>query len=217
MEPYYGRRRVRILHDDEGPQISSKAEHPENRFREPSYIEVISNRIYFYAEVSREKVLQLVRAIRQLNIEQESKKRELGLTEPIPIYIYINSFGGEIFAGLSVMDEILNSTAPIITVVDGCCASAATLFSVVAKQRLVKRHAYMLVHQLTSGCWGKHQEFLDELQNQKQLMKMIKDVYREYTKLPVNKIDEILKHDLWFDAKTCMRFGLVDGVVNGSY
>jgi ATP-dependent protease ClpP protease subunit len=216
MEPYYGRRHVRIIPDSESPQIS-RAEHPENRFREPSYIEVISNRIYFYAEVSREKVLQLVRAIRQLNIEQESKKRELGLTEPIPIYIYINSFGGEIFAGLSVMDEILNSTAPIITVVDGCCASAATLFSVVAKQRLIKRHAYMLVHQLTSGCWGKHQEFLDELQNQKQLMKMIKDVYREYTKLPVNKIDEILKYDLWFDAKTCMRFGLVDGVVNGSY
>jgi ATP-dependent protease ClpP protease subunit len=87
----------------------------------------------------------------------------------------------------------------------------------VAKRRLIKRHAYMLVHQLSSGCWGKHQEFLDELQNQKQLMKMLKDVYREYTKLPAAKMDDILKHDLWFDAKTCMRYGLVDDVVQGNY
>lgn len=176
MEPYYSRKKLMpSIADIHNPAMVG----PEKLSRDPSYIETVSNRIYFYAEVSREKVLQLVKAIRQLNIEQESKQRELGLQEPIPIYLYINSFGGEIFAGLSVMDEILNSASPIITVVDGCCASAATLFSVVAKRRLIKRHAYMLVHQLSSGCWGKHQEFLDELQNQKQLMKMLKDVYRE--------------------------------------
>jgi len=213
MVPYFGRQIVPGV-DHIAPPPTNQ---PEPRFREPSYIEVSGNRVYFYAEVSREKVLQLVKTIRQLNVGLESQRREQGLKEPIPIYIYINSFGGEIFAGLSVMDEIINSSAPVITVVDGCCASAATLFSVVAKQRLIKRHAYMLVHQLSSVCWGKHEAFLDELQNQKQLMKMIKEVYREYTKLPVNKLDEILKHDLWFDAKTCLRHGLVDGVVNGSY
>jgi ATP-dependent protease ClpP protease subunit len=209
MEPYYGRKeRVLNVANVSNPVLGGT----EHRSQESSYIEVIGNRIYFYAEVTREQVLQLVKAIRQLNLDSEAKQRELGLQEPIPIYLYINSFGG-IFSGLSVMDEILNSASPIITVVDGCCASAATLFSIVAKRRLIKRHAYMMVHQLSANCWGKHQEFLDELQNQKQFMKLIKDVYREYTKLPPAKLDDILKHDLWFDAKTCMRHGLVDDVV----
>ena len=38
----------------------------------------------------------------------------------------------------------------------------------------------------------------------------IKAIYKEYTKVPMRKLNEILKHDLWFDADTCQELGLVD-------
>jgi ATP-dependent protease ClpP protease subunit len=114
---------------------------------------------------------------------------------------------------LSVVDEIINSKVPVTTIVDGCCASAATLFSVVGNRRKMKAHAYMLIHQLSSFCWGKHEEFKDEIENQKRLMGMIKDIYRKYTKVPETKLEEILRHDLWFDAKTCLKYGLVDEIL----
>jgi ATP-dependent protease ClpP protease subunit len=180
---------------------------------EPSFIEIIDNKIYFYAEIERDKVLQLVKNIRALNVQFLNQQKSFGLTEPIPIYILINSYGGSIFAGLSVMDEIINSDLPVITVVDGCCASAATLFSVVGKRRLMKAHSYMLIHQLTSVFWGKHAEFKDEMENQERLMKMIKDTYKQYTKVPMSKLDELLKHDLWFDSGTCLKYGLIDEIM----
>jgi ATP-dependent protease ClpP protease subunit len=180
---------------------------------EPAFIEVIDNKIYFYAEIERDKVLQLVKNIRSLNVLFLNQQKSFGLKEPIPIYILINSYGGSIFAGLSVMDEIINSDLPITTVVDGCCASAATLFSVVGKHRLMKAHSYMLIHQLSSCFWGKHAEFKDEMENQERLMKMIKDTYKQYTKVPMKKLDELLKHDLWFDSDTCLQYGLVDEVM----
>ena len=180
---------------------------------EPSFIEIVDNKIYFYAEIERDKVLQLVKNIHSLNVRFVLEQKSYGTKEPIPIYIFINSYGGSIFAGLSVMDEIINSELPVITVVDGCCASAATLFSVVGKKRLMKKHSYMMIHQLSSCCWGKHAEFKDEMENQERLMKMIKDTYKQYTKVPMKKIDELLKHDLWFDSETCLQYGLVDEIM----
>jgi len=193
------------------PIASSKG--PREIFKEPSFIEAIDNHIYFYAEIEREKVLQLVKTIRTLNTTLGLNEKQFGLKEKIPINIYINSYGGEIFSGMSVVDEIINSFQPVYTIVDGCCASAATLFSVVGKRRFIKAHSYMLIHQLSSCCWGKHSDFLDEIENQKKLMIMIKNIYLNYTKIPEKKIDEILKHDLWLDAKTCLRYGLVDEII----
>ena len=71
----------------------------------------------------------------------------------------------------------------------------------------------MLIHQLSSFCWGKHSEFIDEIENQKKLMGMIKDIYKKYTKVPMSKLDEILKHDLWFNAEECIKYGLVDEII----
>lgn len=185
----------------------------DDRFKEPSYIERVSNRIYFYSDVEREKVLQLNRSIRELNGDLQVKQKELALDNPPKIYVHINSFGGEIFAGLSSVDEIIKSQVPVVTVIDGCAASAATLISVVAKERYINRHAYMLVHQLSAGFWGKHRDFKDELDNQKQFMRIIKNIYKEYTKIPEKKMDEILDHDLWWDAQTCLKYGLVDAIL----
>lgn len=180
---------------------------------EPSFIETTNNLIYFYAEIERERVLQLVKAIRRLNDDLVQVQKSWGLAEPPGIHVYVSSYGGSVFAGLSVMDEIIKSPIPVTTIVDGCCASAATLFSVVGKRRLIKEHSYMLIHQISSVFWGKHAEFQDEMENQRRLMSMIRNVYLEYTRIPPKVLEGILKHDLWLDAKTCLKYGLVDAVL----
>jgi len=125
----------------------------------------------------------------------------------------INSGGGSITAGISSMDTILRCKVPVHTYVDGFCASAATFLSVVGKKRYMSRNSYMLIHQLSSNFWGKYSEFEDEKQNLDLMMETIKNVYKEYTKVPMKKINEILKHDLLWDARTCLKYGLIDEIV----
>ena len=48
------------------------------------------------------------------------------------------------------------------------------------------------------------------MENNKHLMDTIKSVYKEHTKVPMKKLNEILKRDLWFDSETCLELGLVD-------
>ena len=71
----------------------------------------------------------------------------------------------------------------------------------------------MLIHQLSSGSYGKFSEMEDDMENNRRIMKMIKDIYKQYTKVPMKQIDEILKHDLWFESSKCIELGLVDQVL----
>ena len=176
------------------------------------HIAVHENKIYYYANVNRESVAELNKKIGEL----ESKSLTLGHNldiEPPTLKLLINSGGGSITAGISSMDTILRCKVPVETYVDGFCASAATFISVVGGRRFMSRNSYMLIHQLSSSLWGKYSEIEDEKKNLDLMMETIKNVYKEYTRVPMKKLDEILKHDLLWDANTCLKYGLVDEII----
>ena len=51
--------------------------------------------------------------------------------------------------------------------------------------------------------WGKYEDLKDDMKNNDLLMKTIKSIYVEHTKIPKRQLNKILKHDLWWDAETC--------------
>ena len=176
------------------------------------HITVHENKIYYYAGVNRDSAAELNKKIGELESKSLTLGNNLDIDPPI-LKILINSGGGSITAGISTMDTILRCKVPIYTYVDGFCASAATFLSVVGERRFMSRNSYMLIHQLSTNFWGKYSEFEDEKQNLDLMMKTIKNVYKEYTKVPMRKIDEILKHDLLWDAETCKSLGLIDEII----
>lgn len=180
---------------------------------EDNVVETKNNSVYFYSEVTRPKILLLNKNLHELGKNLVNQANLLGTTLPADIHLHINSFGGSVFAGLSATDYVKSSPVPIRTVVEGCAASAATLFSVVAHHRVIRKNSFMLIHQLSSGMWGKYEEMKDAMENNDLFMRIIKDIYEEHTKLPKRKINEILKRDLWFDAETCLEYGLVDEII----
>jgi ATP-dependent protease ClpP protease subunit len=101
---------------------------------------------------------------------------------------------------------------PIYTVIEGAVASAGTLISVFGAKRYMRPNAHMLIHQLSSSCWGKMQEIEDEYANLKQLMVKIRSIYAERTTIPKKQLRRMLKHDLWFNVDECIENGLVDEI-----
>ena len=176
------------------------------------HIAVHENKIYYYAGVSRDSVAELNKKIGELETKSLTLSNNLDI-QPPTLKLFINSGGGSITAGISSMDTILRCKVPVHTYVDGFCASAGTFLSVVGEKRFMSRNSYMLIHQLSSNFWGKYSEFEDEKENLDLMMKTIKNVYKKYTKLPMKKLDEILKHDLMWDAETCLGYGLIDEIV----
>tara|TARA_R110000824_G_scaffold290358_7_gene478895 strand:- start:526 stop:1134 length:609 start_codon:yes stop_codon:yes gene_type:complete len=177
-----------------------------------SEVTLLNNRIYFYSEVTRPQCLALNKNIQTLSDAMCTNSHNYDIPVP-PIRLHINSYGGSVFAGLSSVDYIISSKAPVHSVVEGCAASAATLMSVVAEKRYIHRNSFMLIHQLSSGMWGKFEELKDSIENCEILMQTIRDIYGKHTQIPKKKLDEILKRDLWFDADTCLKYGLVDEII----
>jgi ATP-dependent protease ClpP protease subunit len=83
----------------------------------------------------------------------------------------------------------------------------------VGNKRYMSETSLMLVHQLSTTMWGTYENFEDEKKNLDLMMNIIKNIYDKYTKIPSKKLNEILKHDLFWDAKTCLKYGMIDEIV----
>jgi ATP-dependent protease ClpP protease subunit len=104
---------------------------------------------------------------------------------------------------------------PIHTIIEGATASAGTLISVVGEKRYMTKNAFMLIHQLSSVCWGKMSEIEDEFENLQELTEKIKDIYSENTKIPKKELNKLLQHDLWLNSSKSLKYGLVDELWTG--
>jgi len=175
---------------------------------------VDENKVYFYAPVSADTVLELNQILRSLDVEMRCLSVRFGMPEPLPIELHIHSDGGDLFSGLAAADTISGLRTPVHTYVEGSAASAATLMSVCGKRRFISHSSLMLIHQLSAlMVEGTHEQFRDEFINQELLMVKIKDIYRKHTRLSEDVLEELLKHDLLLDANRCLELGLVDEVV----
>lgn len=173
-------------------------------------IRVIENNVYFYGDVTESNALDLNATLRAVDMKLKSAATVLDV-KPV-IKLHINSYGGSLFAGLATVDTIRSLNSEVHSIIDGAAASAATIISCSCNKRSIGKYSKMLIHQLSSGMYGKYNELEDDMENNKHLMETIKAIYKEYTKVPMKKLNEILKHDLWFDSKTCLDLGLVDKI-----
>ena len=116
-----------------------------------------NNHIYFYAEVNRQNIFDLIDLIRKCEIDNIITAHKNCLDD-IPIFIHISSFGGLLFDAFTAIDVIQACKVPVHTIIDGPTASAGTIISVVGKKRYMRPNAYMLIHQLSSSSLGKMAE-----------------------------------------------------------
>ena len=190
------------------PNLSSKSEDSED----DSSVETSGSKVFFYSEVSRDSVLTLNKQLIELSNKLLNAANVYEM--PVPyIKLHINSGGGSLLDGFAAVDYIKACKAPVHSIIDGSAASAATLMSVVAAKRSMHKHSFMLIHQLSGGAWGKYEDMVDDFKNSTLFMDTINQVYTDHTKIPLKTLKEILKRDIWFDAKTCLKYGLVDEII----
>ena len=170
------------------------------------------NKIFFYGGINTKNIVDLNKALNDMEAKHIAEASRLEIP-PTVAKLHINSGGGSITAGIAGLEHIKLSKIPIYTFVDGFCASAATFLSVLGDERYTTENSFMLIHQLSTQFWGKYSEFEDEKQNLDLMMRTIKNIYKKYTKVPKKELNNILKKDILWDAKTCLKYGLVDEIL----
>lgn len=176
------------------------------------------NHIYFKTEVSTESIDLLMKLIREFEEEVKAVKADAYskyFVEP-ELFVHISTYGGCLYSSLMCYDSLKSKTYNVITIAEGYVASGGTIMMLGGKTRQIQKSAVMLIHQLSTGMYGKFEELKEDFQNSEQDMKRLTKIYHSELKGKMTKkqIEEALKHDYWWDAETCIAKGLCDEIYN---
>lgn len=174
------------------------------------------NHLYFHTDVSEESVDEVKKLMRIYwdKFNKIIKSNSCVEFKPKPLYIHIFSPGGCAHSGFSLYDYIIEykKKIPVYTIVEGRAASAATFISIAGTKRFITQNSYILIHQLSTFFGGNYQQIKDEFINSKKCMDKIIEIYKSHTKIKKKKLQEILKHDIYWDANECISYGIVDEI-----
>lgn len=169
------------------------------------------NHVYFNDDITGESMFALCKELRSTETRIKTATTALGV-DPQPLYLHVTTNGGSIHPAFSAVDCIDQLTIPVYTVADGFVASAGTLLTMAGEKRYITENAYMLIHELRSGVWGKMTSIDEEYLNLKKVMDHIIDYYIKRTNLTRKALEKILSKDIIWNAQECIDKGLVEEI-----
>ena len=170
------------------------------------YSRLLKERIIFLTGQINDNVASLVTA-QLLFLEAEDPKKE--------IYLYINSPGGLVTAGLGIYDTMQYINSPVSTLCIGQASSMGSfLLSAGEKgKRYSLPNSRIMVHQPSAGFQGQATDIQIHAKEIQLLKDRLNKIYSKHTGKSVNDISKALERDNFMTAEDAKKFGLIDSVV----
>ncbi len=133
-----------------------------------------------------------------------------------PIYLYINSPGGSVTAGLAIYDTIQYVKSDVVTICVGLAASmgAFLLGSGTKGKRLALPHSRIMIHQPLGGTSQRQASDIEiEAREILRMKDMLNNNMAGMTGQPVERIEKDTDRDYFMSAEEAMNYGLIDRVI----
>ena len=135
----------------------------------------------------------------------------------IPITVFINSPGGDIFSGFAIFDMLKFISCPVTTIVTGFAASMGSILSLAADKgrRFAMPQSKIMIHQpLLMGYEGRASDCEIQAREILKTRDHLVRLYADQTGKSLEEIKKALDRDNWFTAEEALEYGLLDRVVN---
>lgn len=133
-----------------------------------------------------------------------------------PIYLYINSIGGELFAGLSIINTILSINSPVYGIVLGQAASMAFYILQACDKRYMTTYSILFWHHiiLDNISFDNKQEMLKLSQTYTQWNNLVEDLLRHKKKISKTTWNKYFNkdNDIYFSAEQALELKLIDAI-----
>ena len=170
------------------------------------YSRLLKERIIFLTGQINDNVASLITA-QLLFLEAEDPKKE--------IYLYINSPGGLVTAGLGIYDTMQYIKPEISTLCIGQAASMGSFLLAAGTKgkRFSLPNSRIMVHQPSAGFQGQATDIEIHANEVLSLKKRLNEIYSNHTGKSVDEIKSALERDNFMTAEVAKSFGLIDEVV----
>ena len=170
------------------------------------YSRLLKERIIFLVGPVEDYMANLVVA-QMLFLESENPEKD--------IFLYINSPGGSVSAGLAIYDTMNFIKPDVSTLCTGMAASmGAFLLAAGAKgKRIALPNASVMIHQPSGGARGTAADIEISAREILKTREQLNKILAERTGQPLEKIAKDMERDYWMSAEETMAYGLVDQVI----
>ena len=129
-----------------------------------------------------------------------------------PIRMYINSPGGQVYAGMAIYDTMQQVECPVSTVAVGFTASFGTVLLTAGTKgmRYALPNATIHMHQPLGGAQGQATDIAIQAQEILRLRTTLNQILSKHTGQPVERIEEDTDRDIYMSALQAKDYGLVD-------
>ncbi|MEN3046521.1 MAG: ATP-dependent Clp endopeptidase proteolytic subunit ClpP [Candidatus Hydrothermales bacterium] len=170
------------------------------------YSRLLKDRIVFLGMPIDDQVANLVIA-QLLYLEAENPKKD--------IYLYINSPGGYISAGLAIYDTIQYIRPDVNTICIGMAASMAAILLASGKKgkRFALPHSRIMIHQPFGGVHG---QAIDIKIHAEEIMKMrdiLNEILSKHTGQPKEKIEKDTDRNYFMSPQEALSYGIIDEII----
>ena len=187
-----------VLDDDKEKKDDAKAADPlAEKFLK-------TRQILLTGEISEESAEKVVKQL--LILEADGNES---------IYVYVDSPGGDVYAGFAIFDAIRFIEAPVWIVGAGLVASAAALIllAVPKERRVGLPHSSYLIHQPSSGMKGVATDIEIHAAELAKTRAKINEIIAQETGTPLEKVAKDTDRDYWLNAEESVAYGLISRVV----
>ena len=171
------------------------------------YSRLLNDRIVFLGEpVTRDSANLVIAQL--LHLESQDPDKDISL--------YIDSPGGDVYAGLGILDTMNFIKPDVSTICVGMAASmGAVLLAAGAKgKRLALPNSMVMIHQPSSGVQGQQTDIQIVADETQWIRQHINELLSDYTGQPIEKINVDTERDNYLRAQEACDYGLVDRVIS---
>lgn len=161
--------------------------------------------IYIYGEIADLKWFD--EDVTPTDIKEELDK----LKDVDSVNVYVNSPGGNVFAGVAIYNELKRFNKPVTSYIDGLAASIASLIVLAADKVVMPSNAMMMIHNpwmCVCGDANGFRELADKLD--KITDNVLIETYQAKTGLKKDKLKEMLDKETWLSGEEAVELGFAD-------
>lgn len=129
------------------------------------------------------------------------------------IELHINSKGGDVFEGMAMLGLLKEQTGEKVALVQGICASAATLPLFAMDKIKAQETSMFLFHKSATMAFGHSEDLEKQAQELKTIDKVVLDLYKKKFKGSEEELTALLEADKLISAKEALEYGLIDEII----
>jgi ATP-dependent Clp protease, protease subunit len=191
------------IHDALVPIVIEQSNRGERSF--DIYSRLLRERIIFVTGPVEDHMASLITA-QLLFLESENPKKD--------IYMYINSPGGVVTAGMAIHDTMAYIRPRVGTVCVGQAASMGSFLLAAGEpgMRVALTNARIMIHQPSGGAQGQATDIEIQAKEILRIRARMNELYAKYTGKPIEVINDAMERDKFLSADEAKEFGLIDEV-----